>query len=149
MFIYRAVMIRVIYDRIHILTHWPLWDLNVILKILPPILLYWLVSSNLLMIMWSDGCHRTLLMISQHWFRQWLGVVRQQAITWTRVDQDLQCHTASLGPNELIQSSWYAIYCDTYDTISATSVCYKSQTPTRTISFHLKNMEQCNTTSFI
>ena len=25
-------------------------------------------------------------MISQHWFRQWLGVVKQQAITWANVD---------------------------------------------------------------
>ena len=32
-------------------------------------LVYWLVSSDLLMIMASDECHRTLLMISQHWFR--------------------------------------------------------------------------------
>ena len=30
-----------------------------------------------------------------------LGAVRQQAITWTSVDQDLQGHMASLGPNEL------------------------------------------------
>ena len=51
------------------LTHWPLGDLNVILKMQSSILLYWLVSSNLLMIMSSDECHRTLLMISQHWFR--------------------------------------------------------------------------------
>ena len=85
----------------HTLTHWPLGDLNVILKISFSILLYWLVSSNLLMIMSSDECHRTLLMISQHWFRQWLGAVRQQAITWTSVDQDLQHHMALLDPNEL------------------------------------------------
>ena len=31
-----------------------------------------------------------------------LGAVRQQAITWTSVDQDLQRHMASLGPNELM-----------------------------------------------
>ena len=53
------------------------------------------------MIMASDECYRTLLMISQHWFRKWLGAVRQQAITWTTVDQDLQRHMVSLGPNEL------------------------------------------------
>ena len=35
-------------------------------------------------------------------FRYWLGAVRQQAITWTSVDQDLQRHIASLGPNQLI-----------------------------------------------
>ena len=33
------------------LTHWPLEDLNVILKMQSSFLLYWLVSSNLLMIM--------------------------------------------------------------------------------------------------
>ena len=51
------------------LTHWPLGDLNVILKMWSSILLYWLVSSNLLMIISSGKCHKTLLMISQHWFR--------------------------------------------------------------------------------
>ena len=45
------------------------------------------------MIMSSDECYSTLLMISQ------------QAITWISVDQDLQRHMASLGPNELIHSS--------------------------------------------
>ena len=39
--------------------------------------------------------------LTDDWFRQWLGAVRQQAITWTSVDQDLQRHMASLGPNEL------------------------------------------------
>ena len=51
------------------LTHWPLGDLNVILKMSSSILLYWVVSSNLLTIMSSEECHRTLLMIRQHWFR--------------------------------------------------------------------------------
>ena len=87
------------------LTHWPLGDLNVILKLQFSILLYWLVFANLLMIMSSDECYRTLLMISQHWFRQWLGAIRQQAITWTSVDQDLHRHMASLGPNELTIST--------------------------------------------
>ena len=30
------------------------------------------------------------------------GAVGQQAISWTSVDQDLERHMASLGPNELI-----------------------------------------------
>ena len=72
------------------LTHWPLGDLNVILKMYVSILFSWLVSSNFLMIMSSDDRHRTSLMISQHWFRQLFGAVRQQAITWTSVDQNLQ-----------------------------------------------------------
>ena len=37
----------------------------------------------------------------QHWFRLWLGAVRQQAITWANVDQCLCRHMASLGANEL------------------------------------------------
>ena len=37
-------------------------------------------------------------MISQHWFRWWLGAVRQQAITWAaNVDPDLYHHMALLG----------------------------------------------------
>ena len=88
------------------ITYWPLGDLDVILKMWSSILLYLLVSSNLLMMMSSDECHRTLLMISQHCFRWWLGAVRQQAITWTSVDQDLKRHKASLGPNEWITRPW-------------------------------------------
>ena len=42
-----------------------------------------------------------LMIISQHWFRWWLGAVRQRAITWVNVDPDLCRHMASLGPNEL------------------------------------------------
>ena len=49
----------------------------------------------------SDESHWTLLMISQHWFRWWLGAVRQQAITWVNVDPDLCRHMVSLGHNEL------------------------------------------------
>ena len=49
----------------------------------------------------SDECHWTFLMISQHWFRQWFGAVRQQAITWANVDPDLCHHKASLGLSEL------------------------------------------------
>ena len=52
-----------------LLTHWPLGDLNAILKMEFSILFYWLVSSDLLMIMPSNEWHRTLLMISQHWLR--------------------------------------------------------------------------------
>ena len=40
-------------------------------------------------------------MISQHWFTQWLGAVRQQAITWANVDPDLCHQMASLGLNQL------------------------------------------------
>ena len=46
-------------------------------------------------------CLWTSLMISQHWFRWWLGAVRQQAITWANVDRDLCRQMASLDLNEL------------------------------------------------
>ena len=53
------------------------------------------------MIMPSDECHMTLLMISQHWFRWWLGAIRQQATIWANVDS-VPCRLmVSLGHNEL------------------------------------------------
>ena len=48
----------------------------------------------------SDECHWTLLMISQHWFRKWLGAIRQQATTWAIVDPVLCGHMVWLGHNE-------------------------------------------------
>ena len=33
--------------------------------------------------------------------KEWCGAIRQQAITWTNIDQDLQCLMASLGHNLL------------------------------------------------
>ena len=38
---------------------------------------------------------------SQYWVRQWLGTVRQQAITWANVDPDMCHHMAWLGHNGL------------------------------------------------
>ena len=52
----------------------------------------------------SEEHHWTLVMIGQHWFRQWLGAVRQQAITWTNVDLDPCRHMASIGYKELINN---------------------------------------------
>ena len=43
---------------------------------------------------------------SQHWFRWWLGAVRQQAITWANVDPGLCRQMASLGLNELNHLYW-------------------------------------------
>ena len=47
--------------------------------------------------------------IDQHWFRQWLGAIRQQAITWTTVDPDLFPHIVSSDHKEfkLITSAVY------------------------------------------
>ena len=46
--------------------------------------------------------YKTSLMVSWHLFRQWLGVIRQQAIIWVSVDTDLcLCHhTASPSHKE-------------------------------------------------
>ena len=43
-------------------------------------------------------------MISQCWIRYTFGTVRQQAFTWTSVDQDPQCHMGLLGRIELMTS---------------------------------------------
>ena len=45
----------------------------------------------------SGECHRTPLMISQHWFRLW-----QQAITWASIDPIICRHMASLCHKKLI-----------------------------------------------
>ena len=68
----------------------------------------------------SVECHKIPLMINQHWFRWWLGAVRQRAITrakvmaWCRqitshyLSQcypDLCRHMALIGYNELTDQS--------------------------------------------
>ena len=40
-------------------------------------------------------------MIGQHWFRQRLGAIRQQAITWANVDPQIFGHMTSLDHNKL------------------------------------------------
>ena len=84
-----------------ILTHWPLGNHNEISykKILR---WFWLLMTMVSLVKLPLGdCQWTSLMISQHWFRQWLGALRQQAITWTNVDPDLCHHMLSPGHNEL------------------------------------------------
>ena len=54
--------------------------------------------------------HLISSVISQHWFRQWLGAVRQQDITSANVDPDLCRQMASLGLNELKKSEGFAKY---------------------------------------
>ena len=76
-------------------------DLDATLKLQFSILFYWLISLNRLMIILWDECHRTSPMISQHWSREWLGAVRQQAIPWANVDLVPLCHMASPGQNVL------------------------------------------------
>ena len=71
------------------------------------------------------------LMKNQHWFRQWLGAVRQQAITWTNADQDQWRNTVSLGANELIlwtpdilSTMYFAISCSNLSLSSPYSMQY-------------------------
>ena len=58
----------------------------------------------------SYECQWTIFMVSQHWFWQWLGAVRQQAITWANVDPDLCLHMVSLGHNELSYQVWHVLF---------------------------------------
>ena len=50
---------------------------------------YRLYSWALLVLLFSGEYHRAPFLISQHWFRKWLGTFRQQPITWANVDPDL------------------------------------------------------------
>ena len=49
------------------------------------ILYHWWVSADHLITMPSDECHRTLLVISQHLFRYWLGADRLSAISCVNI----------------------------------------------------------------
>ena len=62
-------LIAVYVVSVPVLTHRPLEDLDVIIKKYYSIFLYCLVSSDLFIIMCSEEYHRTLLILSQHWFR--------------------------------------------------------------------------------
>ena len=53
----------------------------------------------------SGDCHKAALTISQHGFMQWLGAVRQQAITWAGVYLDICHQTAALPHNGLTHRS--------------------------------------------
>ena len=87
------------------LTHWPLGDVVVTIKVQFSNLLYRLVAWQLIVKSLSGTCHKTSLMISQYWFRLCLDAVRQQAITWTNVEPGLCKHMASPDHNEL-NISW-------------------------------------------
>ena len=56
---------------------------------------------------WGIPCEIALILMSLDFtddqstlVQVMVGAVRQQAITWANVDQDLCCHMASLGQNE-------------------------------------------------
>ena len=79
-------------------THWPLGDFYEILNNFRADFsdLDWGISCEI-SFRWMP-C--TLLITSQHWFRQWFCAIRQQAFTWTNVDPGLCCHMVSLGHND-------------------------------------------------
>ena len=58
--------------------------------------------GQVFLILSSAKYQRASLVISQHWFRQWVGAIRHPAITWACVDPDLCRYMASLGHNVLI-----------------------------------------------
>ena len=49
----------------------------------------------------SGECHKTSLLMSQHWFGWWLGAVRHQAITRANVNSNICHHMASIRHDEL------------------------------------------------
>ena len=55
----------------------------------------WISSWGLLVIMLSGKSHWTLLMINQHWFREWLSAIKQQGIIEANVDPHM-CHCMAL-----------------------------------------------------
>ena len=84
-------------------TYCLLRNLDAILHIIFSIMICWFESSYLLTIMLSNECHRTLLMVSQHWFRQRLGGIMQQAVNLANFDPDLCRHMSSWGHSDLTE----------------------------------------------
>ena len=77
------------------LTYWPQGDLNELLEGIFKLFLSVMADVSLVKLSPGD-CYWTSLMVSQHWFRYWLGAVRHHAITWANIDPDLCHHMASL-----------------------------------------------------
>ena len=58
---------------------------------------------------YTTNCqYRLYQFVGRHWYRQWLGVVRQQATSWARGDPYC-CYVASLGRIGLIPFEWFGI----------------------------------------
>ena len=74
------------------LTHCSLREMAVISKVYICNIFQSLISWMFPVVVSSKENHRISLMISQHWFREWLDAIRQQAMTWTNIDQDLRSH---------------------------------------------------------
>ena len=81
--------------------NWPLGGMGIILKELFSSSLHEFDYSAIHMKLPSEKCHLTPLVISQHWFRQWLDAVRQEAIIWANAEKDPCRHMVSRGLNGL------------------------------------------------
>ena len=100
-------------SRAPVLGDHPAWEVTNCLNSLAPrrsqcdskmwfsILLYWLVSSDLLMIMPSNECHRTLLMIDKSTLVQVMAWCRQATSHYLS-----QCWLKSLSPYGLARTQW-------------------------------------------
>ena len=97
-------------------THWLMRDVEVNLQSVFSNSFYELISRAFPVKLFPGECYRIPLVISHHWFRQRLGAVRQQAIAWANVDQDLCCQMASLRHNvhlTVTKVNQVLIYCKT------------------------------------
>ena len=95
-----------------LLTHCPLGDMAMILKMQSLNTFYGLSAWACRMKLLSAECHTKPLTKSQRWFRKWLGDVRQQAIIWANVDPGRCFHVASiLLPTHLCTSAEGARAC--------------------------------------
>ena len=88
--------------------------------------LYRIVACALAVKLLPSECQNISLMICQHWFREWLGAIRQQAIAWANVDPDLCRNMVSLGHNEsrwkLDTSSKWSCLCATRIIMHSTEI---------------------------
>ena len=83
------------------LTHCLMGQVEVILQVHISNSFYKLISWALIVKLVLGECRRTSVIISQHWFRWWLGAIRWQAITCANIDPEQCHHIVSLGHNEL------------------------------------------------
>ena len=90
------------FQEINTITHWSLGNTQTSVE-------KWFANANFGKYTWwfSNGTDLWWMpgLSGQHWFMLGLGAVRQQAITWTNVEQDLFYHMSTWGNNELIANS--------------------------------------------
>ena len=93
-----------------LLTLWSLAHINQILDKQFLCSFWWSMVEVSLIKLHSDSYHWASLKKSQHWYRLWLGAVRQQAMIWSKVDWDPCRHSASLSYDESMLLMLYTDY---------------------------------------